>query len=65
VMSLFWMAVVAGVVLIEKVLPGGQMFSRLVAIVLVALGICVAVTPEGVPGLHQPGEKQMNSEMKR
>ena len=65
VMSLFWMAVVAGVILVEKTLPGGQAFSRLVAITLVTLGIWTAVSPESVPRLNQPSGMQMDMEMKR
>jgi predicted metal-binding membrane protein len=59
VMSLFWMAVVAAAILIEKVLPGGEAFTRLLAVCLVALGIWVAVSPASVPGLTQPTTMQM------
>jgi predicted metal-binding membrane protein len=54
-MSLFWMAVVGAAVLVEKAAPGGQRFSRLVALALVVLGVWVAAAPRGVPGLVQPG----------
>jgi predicted metal-binding membrane protein len=54
VMSLFWMGVVAAVILVEKVLPGGLQISRLVAVALVALGIWVSSAPASVPGLVQP-----------
>jgi len=54
VMSLFWMAVIAVAILVEKALPGGEAFARLLAVVLVALGIWVAVSPASVPGLQQP-----------
>jgi predicted metal-binding membrane protein len=63
VMSLFWMAVVAAAILIEKALPGGEAFARLLAVVLVALGIWVAASPGSVPGLTQPGDMQMKMEM--
>ena len=59
VMSLFWMAVVAAAILIEKVLPGGEAFARLLAVGLIALGIWVAVSPSSVPGLTQPSRMQM------
>ena len=59
VMSLFWMAVVAAAILIEKALPGGETFARLLAVVLVALGIWVAASPGSVPGLTQPSDAQM------
>jgi predicted metal-binding membrane protein len=59
VMSLFWMAVVAVAILVEKGVPGGDAFARLLAVVLVALGIWVAASPESVPGLKQPTQMQM------
>jgi predicted metal-binding membrane protein len=54
VMSLFWMAVVAGVIFAEKVLPHGLRLTRIVAPALVALGVWVAVSPASVPGLTEP-----------
>jgi predicted metal-binding membrane protein len=59
VMSLVWMVVVAIAILIEKALPGGESFARLLAVVLVALGIWVAVSPGSVPGLTQPSDSHM------
>ncbi len=58
-MSLFWMAVVAGAILVEKTLPGGESFARLLAVVFVALGVWVAASPASVPGLKQPTQMQM------
>jgi predicted metal-binding membrane protein len=54
VMSILWMAVVAGVIFAEKVLPHGVRLSRAVAVALVILGIWVAASPSGVPGLTEP-----------
>jgi cytochrome c biogenesis protein CcdA len=54
VMSLFWMAVVAAVILAEKLTPQGERLSRLFAVALVALGIWVAAAPASVPGLVEP-----------
>jgi predicted metal-binding membrane protein len=54
VMSLFWMAVVAAAILAEKVAPQGERIARVLAVVLVALGIWVAAAPASVPGLTQP-----------
>jgi len=54
VMSLFWMGVVAAVILVEKMFPGGLRISRVVAVALVALGIWVSSAPASVPGLVQP-----------
>jgi cytochrome c biogenesis protein CcdA len=54
VMSLFWMAVVGAVILVEKLAPAGRRLSRVFAVALVALGIWVASAPGSVPGLVQP-----------
>lgn len=54
VMSLFWMAVVGAVILVEKLAPAGQRLSRLVGVALVALGVWIAAAPGSVPGLVQP-----------
>jgi predicted metal-binding membrane protein len=54
VMSVFWMAIVAGVIFAEKVLSRGLRLSRVVALALLALGIWVAVSPSSVPGLTEP-----------
>jgi predicted metal-binding membrane protein len=55
VMSLFWMAVVAVAIFVEKVVPRGPRFAPAFAVALVALGIWVAVSPASVPGLTEPG----------
>jgi predicted metal-binding membrane protein len=59
VMSLVWMGVVALAILIEKVAPGGAEFARVLAVVLVALGVWVAAAPGSVPGLTQPTHMRM------
>jgi predicted metal-binding membrane protein len=56
VMSLVWMAVVAVAIFAEKVLPRGPRFAPVFAVVLVALGLWVAVSPGSVPGLTEPME---------
>ena len=55
VMSLTWMAVVAGVIFAEKAIPGGWRLTRPLAIAFVALGIWVMVASSSVPWLTQPG----------
>jgi predicted metal-binding membrane protein len=55
VMSLAWMAVVAVVIFVEKVLPLGPRLVPLLAVAAVALGIWVAVSPGSVPALTEPG----------
>ena len=61
VMSLFWMALVAAAILVEKVLPGGQAFARVLAVVLVALAIWIGAAPASVPGLTQPTQMRMQT----
>jgi predicted metal-binding membrane protein len=66
VMSLTWMAVVAGVIFLEKVTRFGARFSRVVAVALVAVGVWVAVAPGSVPGLTDPAKApamQMDQKM--
>jgi predicted metal-binding membrane protein len=55
VMSILWMAVVAGLIFAQKVLPRGEIFSRVFAVAFVAAGIWIAAAPSSVPGLTQPG----------
>ena len=55
VMSLVWMAAVAAVILVEKMLPRGEAFARAAAVGLMAAGVWVAAAPDNVPGLKEPG----------
>jgi predicted metal-binding membrane protein len=55
VMSLVWMAVIAGVIFAEKVFPFGARLTRLFAVAFVVLGIWIAAAPGSVPGLTNPG----------
>jgi predicted metal-binding membrane protein len=66
VMSLVWMAVVAGVIFAEKVIPWGWRLTRPLAVAFVALGIWVMAAPSTVPGLTEPtgGSDGMQMEMK-
>ena len=57
VMSLFWMALVAGVIVVQKLVPHAERVVPVVAAALVALGIWVAAAPDSVPGLTQPTSK--------
>jgi predicted metal-binding membrane protein len=54
-MSIAWMAAVAALVAVEKLLPWGRVAARGVALVLLVLAIAVALAPEQVPGLTIPG----------
>jgi predicted metal-binding membrane protein len=67
VMSLVWMAVVAGVIFAEKAFPAGWRLTRPLAVVFVAIGIWVMAAPASVPGLTEPTSgsdgKPMNMDM--
>jgi predicted metal-binding membrane protein len=54
VMSILWMAVVAGLIFAQKVLPRGDVLSRLFAVLFVTAGVWIAEAPGSVPGLTQP-----------
>jgi predicted metal-binding membrane protein len=54
VMSLGWMAFIAALIAIEKLLPWKAVANRGIAVLLVVLGIAVAFAPEDVPGLTVP-----------
>jgi predicted metal-binding membrane protein len=56
VMSLFWMAAVAGIIFAEKVLPYGLRLSRGFALAFIAFGIWIAAAPSSVPGLTDPSK---------
>jgi predicted metal-binding membrane protein len=55
VMSIFWMAVIAGIIFVEKILPHGLRLARVVAVALIVFGVWIAVSPSSVPGLTDPG----------
>jgi predicted metal-binding membrane protein len=54
VMSVGWMAFVAAMIALEKLLPWKAFATRGVAAVLVTLGFAVALFPHHVPGLTMP-----------
>jgi predicted metal-binding membrane protein len=58
VMSVGWMAFIAVLIAIEKLLPWRALANRGVAVLLVALGIAVAFAPDRVPGLTLPDSPQ-------
>jgi predicted metal-binding membrane protein len=64
VMSVGWMAFVAALIAVEKLLPWTALANRSIAILLAVLGLAVAFAPEQVPGLTVPGEA-MGSHMQR
>jgi len=59
VMSVTWMAIVAGLIAIEKILPWRRTATYGTALVLLALGVFVLVAPDALPGLTVPGQHSM------
>jgi predicted metal-binding membrane protein len=55
VMSLVWMAFVAGLIAIEKTLPWRRVATLGTTAVLLVLGLVLLVAPEALPGLTIPG----------
>jgi hypothetical protein len=60
-MSIGWMAVIAALIALEKLLPWERVASRGIALLLIALAVGVALAPERVPGLTLPGNSMMSS----
>jgi predicted metal-binding membrane protein len=54
VMSIGWMAFIAALIAIEKLLRWKRVANRGIAVLLLALGLAVAFAPEDVPGLTLP-----------
>jgi predicted metal-binding membrane protein len=59
VMSIVWMAAVAGLIAVEKTLPWRRAAIYGTAGVLVVLGALVFAAPDVVPGLTIPGNDSM------
>jgi predicted metal-binding membrane protein len=59
VMSVTWMAAVAGLIAVEKTLPWRRVATYGTASVLVVLGVLVLVAPDALPGLTVPGQSPM------
>jgi predicted metal-binding membrane protein len=54
VMSVTWMAVIAVVVLAQKLLPSNAAFDVPLALAIIGLGILIVLAPSSVPGLTPP-----------
>jgi len=63
VMSIGWMALIAALIAIEKLLPWRGLANRGVAVVLLVLGLAVAFLPTQVPGLTLPSSQNSQSSM--
>jgi predicted metal-binding membrane protein len=59
VMSVMWMAVVAGLIAFEKTVPWRRVASFGTATVLLALGVLVLTAPGAIPGLTTPRDAPM------
>src|SRR4051794_6805810 len=55
VMSVVWMAVVAGLIAVEKTLPWRRVATYGTAALLLVLGVLVLAAPEAIPALTVPG----------
>jgi predicted metal-binding membrane protein len=61
VMSVTWMAVVAGLIAIEKTIPWRRVATYTTASILVVLGVVMLAAPDALPGLTVPGQSPMPS----
>jgi predicted metal-binding membrane protein len=61
VMSLAWMAFVAVLIALEKILPWGRAATYGTAALLLALGVMLLAAPDAIPGLTLPGGGGMDS----
>jgi predicted metal-binding membrane protein len=59
IMSIVWMAVIAGLIAFEKTIPWRGVASYGTAAVLVTLGLLVLFAPQTIPGLTTPGDSPM------
>jgi predicted metal-binding membrane protein len=59
VMSVIWMAVVAGLIAFEKTIPWRRVATYGTTLILLVLGVLVLAAPDAVPGLTVPGDAQM------
>jgi len=55
IMSITWMAFVAGLIAIEKILPWRRVATYGTATLLLALGVFLLAAPQAIPGLTAPG----------
>jgi predicted metal-binding membrane protein len=60
VMSLVWMALVAGLIAFEKLIPSRRAATYGTAGVLLALGVLMLVAPDVIPALTIPGGMPMS-----
>jgi predicted metal-binding membrane protein len=64
VMSIGWMAFVAGLIAVEKTLPWRRVATYGTAATLLALGLLMLLAPDAIPGLTIPGNDMNNMDMR-
>src|SRR6476469_4876129 len=60
VMSIAWMAFVAGLIAAEKTLPWGRAVTYGTAAILLVLGVLLVAAPHAIPGMIIPGQGPMD-----
>jgi len=60
IMSVLWMAVVAGFIAVEKTLPWRRTATQGTAAILLVLGLFVLIAPGALPGFTTPGTSPMH-----
>jgi predicted metal-binding membrane protein len=60
VMSVVWMAVVAGLIAFEKLIPSRRVATYGTAALLLVLGVLMLVAPDVIPALTIPGAGSMS-----
>jgi predicted metal-binding membrane protein len=63
-MSIAWMVLIAVLIAVEKLLPWRAAATHAVTVVLLALALAVAASPEDVPALTIPAEDGAMDSMK-
>jgi predicted metal-binding membrane protein len=59
VMSIAWMAVVAGLIAFEKLIPWRRTATYGTAAILFVLGVLILAAPDAIPLLNVPGDSPM------
>jgi predicted metal-binding membrane protein len=60
VMSLVWMAVVAGLIAFEKLVPSRRTATYVTAVILLVGGVLLIAAPDAIPALTVPGSGSMS-----
>jgi predicted metal-binding membrane protein len=60
VMSILWMAIVAGLIAFEKLIPARRTATYATAATLLVLGVFLLAAPDTIPGLTVPAGGSMS-----